>query len=153
MPKGIKQAIAKPVVHNVVAQLTSSPGVPQKCKERVQNSVQRRAYEKKAYIIMSMVDKFASQPISDALIDELADLLYEAVIKSSNSCEDIRRIVGDFLEGYRIPYRILCNDELQKSLELGLAWLHTFTFLAVTQNSVWHPTRSATSLVTIDETF
>ena len=37
-----------------------------------------------------------------------------------------------------IPYRILCNSELQKNLGLGLAWLHTFTFLAVTQNSVWH---------------
>jgi hypothetical protein len=49
---------------------------------------------------MSRADKPASQPISDALIDELADLLYEAAIRSCTPQKDIRRIVGDFLEGY-----------------------------------------------------
>ena len=58
---------------------------------------------------MSKRDKFASQPISDALIDELADLLYEAAIRSSNPREDIRRIVGDFLEGYIDADKILCS--------------------------------------------
>ena len=58
---------------------------------------------------MSKRDKFASQPISDALIDELADLLYEAAIRSSNPREDIRRIVGDFLEGYADADKILCS--------------------------------------------
>jgi hypothetical protein len=58
---------------------------------------------------MSRGDKFASQPISDALIDELADLLYEAAIRSSNPREDIRRIVGDFLEGYIDADKILCS--------------------------------------------
>ena len=51
---------------------------------------------------MSMVNKFASQPISDALIDELADLLYEASISSCTPRKDIRRIVGDFKERQRL---------------------------------------------------
>ena len=46
---------------------------------------------------MSREDQFASQPVSDALIDELADLIYEAAIRSSSPREEIRRIVGDFL--------------------------------------------------------
>jgi len=58
---------------------------------------------------MSRGDKFASQPISNALIDELADFLYEAAIRSSNPREDIRRIVGDFLEGYIDADKILCS--------------------------------------------
>ena len=58
---------------------------------------------------MSRGDKFASQPISDALIDELADLLYEAAIRSSTPRKDIRRIVGDFLEGYRDADKVLCS--------------------------------------------
>jgi hypothetical protein len=58
---------------------------------------------------MSRRDKFASQPISDALIDELADLLYEAAIRSSTPREDIRRIVGDFLEGYIDADKVLCS--------------------------------------------
>ncbi len=58
---------------------------------------------------MSRGDKFASQPISDALIDELADLLYEAAIRSSTPRKDIRRIVGDFLEGYIDADKVLCS--------------------------------------------
>ena len=58
---------------------------------------------------MSQVNKFASQPISDALIDELADLLYEASIRSCTPRQDIRRIVGDFLEDYRDADQVLCS--------------------------------------------
>jgi hypothetical protein len=58
---------------------------------------------------MSRRDKFASQPISDALIDELADLLYEAANRSSTPRKDIRRIVGDFLEGYIDADKVLCS--------------------------------------------
>ncbi len=60
-------------------------------------------------MIMSRVDKFASQPTSDALIDELTDLLYEAAIRSSTPRKDIRRIVGDFLEAYTDADKILCS--------------------------------------------
>ena len=63
-------------MHKVGVQLASLPGVPKKCKERVQYFEQGRAYEKKASI-MSMVDNFANQPISDSLIDELALLRTE----------------------------------------------------------------------------
>jgi hypothetical protein len=58
---------------------------------------------------MNRVNKFASQPISDDLIDELADLLYEAAIRSGSPREDIRRIVGDFLEEYRDADTVLCS--------------------------------------------
>jgi hypothetical protein len=58
---------------------------------------------------MSRVDRFASQPISDTLIDELADLLYEAAIRSSTPRKDIRRIVCDFLEGYTDADKVLCS--------------------------------------------
>ena len=65
--------------------------------------------KKKADILMSTVDKFANQPINDALIDELTDLLYEAAIRSSTPRKDIRRIVCDFLEGYADADKILCS--------------------------------------------
>jgi len=55
------------------------------------------------------VDKFAYQPISDALIDELTNLLYEAAIRSSAPRDDIRRIVGDFLQGYADADTVLCS--------------------------------------------
>ena len=58
---------------------------------------------------MSRVNKFASQPISDALIDELADLLYEAAIRSCTPRQEIRRIVSDFLEDYRDADQALCS--------------------------------------------
>ena len=51
--------------------------------------------KKKADILMSTVDKFANQPINDALIDELTDLLYEAAVRSSTPRKDIRRIMSD----------------------------------------------------------
>ena len=58
---------------------------------------------------MSRVNKFASQPISDALIDELADFLYEVATRSCTPRQDIRRIVGDFLEDYRDADQVLCS--------------------------------------------
>ena len=58
---------------------------------------------------MSKVDKLANQPISDVLIDELTDLLYEATIRSSTPRKDIRRIVGDFLEAYVEADTVLCS--------------------------------------------
>jgi len=58
---------------------------------------------------MNRADKFASQPISDALIDELADLLYEAAIRSCTPRKDIRSIIGDFLEDYRDADNVLCS--------------------------------------------
>ena len=59
--------------------------------------------------MLSREEQFASQPISDALIDELADLLYEAAIRSSTPREDIRRIVGDFLGDYADADKVLCS--------------------------------------------
>ena len=58
---------------------------------------------------MSRADKPARQPISDALIDELTDLLYEATTRSSSPRKEIRRIVGDFLEGYTDADKVLCS--------------------------------------------
>jgi len=58
---------------------------------------------------MSKVGKLANQPISDALIDELTDLLYEATIRSSTPHKEIRRIVGDFLEAYVDADSVLCS--------------------------------------------
>jgi hypothetical protein len=57
---------------------------------------------------MSKGDKLTYQPISDVLIDELTDLLYEATIRSSTPRE-IRRIVGDFLEAYVDADSVLCS--------------------------------------------
>ena len=58
---------------------------------------------------MSRVDQFARQPISDTLIDELADLLYEAAIRSGTPRKEIRRIVGEFLEAYVEADTVLCS--------------------------------------------
>ncbi len=58
---------------------------------------------------MSKGDKLTYQPISDVLIDELTDLLYEATIRSSTPREEIRRIVGDFLEAYVDADTVLCS--------------------------------------------
>ncbi len=58
---------------------------------------------------MSKVDKLAYQPISDILIDELTDLLYEATIRSSTPRKEIRRIVGDFLVAYVDADTVLCS--------------------------------------------
>ena len=58
---------------------------------------------------MSKVDKLAYQPISDVLIDELTDLLYEATIRSSTPRKEIKRIVGDFLEAYVDADTVLCS--------------------------------------------
>ena len=58
---------------------------------------------------MSKVDKLANQPISDVLIEELTDLLYEATSRSSTPRKDIKRIVGDFLEAYGDADTVLCS--------------------------------------------
>jgi hypothetical protein len=58
---------------------------------------------------MSKVDKLANQPINDVLIDELTDLLYEAMIRSSTPRKEIRRIVGDFLKAYVDADTVLCS--------------------------------------------
>ena len=58
---------------------------------------------------MSKEDKLAYQPISEVLIDELTDLLYEATIRSSTPRMEIKRIVGDFLEAYVEADTVLCS--------------------------------------------
>jgi hypothetical protein len=58
---------------------------------------------------MRKIDELASQLTNDPLIDELTDLLYEAAIRSSTPREEIRRIVGDFLEAYADADRVLCS--------------------------------------------
>ena len=58
---------------------------------------------------MRKIDELASQLTNDPLIDELTDLLYEAAIRSSTPCKEIRRIVGDFLEAYVDADRVLCS--------------------------------------------
>ena len=58
---------------------------------------------------MSKEDKLAYQPISDVLIDELTDLVYEATIRSSTPRKEIKRIVGDFLEAYVDADTVLCS--------------------------------------------
>ena len=58
---------------------------------------------------MGKVNKLANQPISDALVDELTDLLYEATIRSNAPRKEIRKIVGDFLEAYVDADKVLCS--------------------------------------------
>lgn len=70
---------------------------------------QSREKLKKAHIIMSKGDKLTYQPISDVLIDELTDLLYEATIRSSTPRKEIKRIVGDFLEAFVDADTVLCS--------------------------------------------
>ena len=73
---------------------------------------------------MSKVDKLANQPINDALIDELTDLLYEATIRSSTPRKDIRRIVGDFLEAYVDADTVLCSVcKETKTVYIRQQWL------------------------------
>ena len=76
---------------------------------------------------MSKVDKLANQPISDALIDELTDLLYEATIRSSSPRKDIRRIVGDFLETYVDADTLLCSVcKETKAVYIRQQWLRVW---------------------------
>jgi hypothetical protein len=76
---------------------------------------------------MNRVDQFARQPISDTLIDELADLLYEAATRSGTPHEEIRRIVGDFLEGYRDADRVLCSVCIEtKTFYISQQWQKTW---------------------------
>ena len=76
---------------------------------------------------MSRVDQFAHQPISDTLIDELADLLYEAAIRSGTPRKEIRRIVGDFLEGYIDADKVLCSVCIEtKTFYVSQQWQKTW---------------------------
>jgi hypothetical protein len=76
---------------------------------------------------MSKADKLANQPISDALIDELTDLLYEATIRSSSPRKDIRRIVGDFLEAYVDADTVLCSVcKKTKTVYVRQQWLRVW---------------------------
>ena len=76
---------------------------------------------------MSNVDKLANQPISDALIDELTDLLYEATIRSSTPRKDIKRIVGDFLEAYIDADTVLCSVcKETKTIYVRQQWLRVW---------------------------
>ena len=76
---------------------------------------------------MSTVDKFANQPINDALIDELTDLLYEATTRSSSPRKDIRRIVGDFLEAYVDADTVLCSVcKETKTVYVRQQWLRVW---------------------------
>ncbi len=73
---------------------------------------------------MSKGDKLAYQPISDVLIDELTDLLYEATIRSGTPHKEIRRIVGDFLEAYVDADTVLCSVcKETKTAYLRQQWL------------------------------
>jgi hypothetical protein len=76
---------------------------------------------------MSKADKLANQPISDALIDELTDLLYEATTRSSSPRKDIRRIVGDFLEAYVDGDTVLCSVcKKTKAVYVRQQWLRVW---------------------------
>ncbi len=76
---------------------------------------------------MSKVDKLANQPISDALIDELTDLLYEATTRSSTPRKEIRRIVGDFLEAYVDADTVLCSVcKKTKTIYVRQQWLRVW---------------------------
>jgi hypothetical protein len=76
---------------------------------------------------MSNADKLANQPISDALIDELTDLLCEATIRSSTPRKEIRRIVGDFLEAYVDADTVLCSVcKKTKTVYVRQQWLRVW---------------------------
>jgi hypothetical protein len=76
---------------------------------------------------MSRADQFAHQPISDTLIDELADLLYEAAIRSDTPRKEIRRIVGDFLEDYTDADKVLCSVCIEtKTFYISKQWQKTW---------------------------
>jgi hypothetical protein len=81
--------------------------------------------------LMSRIDKLANQPISDALIDELTDLLYEATIRSSTPRKEIRRIVGDFLEAYVDADTVLCSVcKKTKTIYVRQQWLRVWQQVA-----------------------
>jgi hypothetical protein len=76
---------------------------------------------------MSKADKLANQPINDALIDELTDLLYEATTRSSTPRKDILRIVGDFLEAYVDADTVLCSVcKKTKTVYVRQQWLRVW---------------------------
>ena len=76
---------------------------------------------------MGSLHKLANQPISDALIDELTDLLYEATIRSSTPRKDIKRIVGDFLEAYIDADTVLCSVcKETKTVYVSQQWLRVW---------------------------
>ena len=76
---------------------------------------------------MGSLHKLANQPISDALIDELTDLLYEATIRSSTPRKEIRRIVGDFLKAYVDADTVLCSVcKKTKTIYVRQQWLRVW---------------------------
>jgi hypothetical protein len=76
---------------------------------------------------MSRIDQFAHQLISDTLIDELADLLYEAAIRSDTPHKEIRRIVGDFLKDYIDADKVLCSVCMEtKTFYVNQQWQKTW---------------------------
>ena len=98
---------------------------------------------------MSRVDQFARQAISDTLIDELADLLYEAAIRSNTPRKEIRRIVGDFLEGYIDADKVLCSVCIEtKTFYVSQQWHNTWQeVVRRVQQKVTEPLSDNTTLV------
>ena len=73
------------------------------------------------------MSKLANRPISDTLMDELTDLLYEAAIRSSSPRKDIKRIVGDFLEAYVDADTVLCSVcKKTKTVYVRQQWLRVW---------------------------
>jgi hypothetical protein len=76
---------------------------------------------------MGKADKLANQPISDVLIDELTDLLYEATTRSSTPRKEIKRIVGEFLEAYVDADTVLCSVcKVTKTVYVRQQWLRVW---------------------------
>jgi hypothetical protein len=98
---------------------------------------------------MSRVDQFARQPISDILIDELADLLYEAATRSGTPRKEIRRILGDFLEGYIDADRVLCSVcKETKTFYVSQQWQKTWQeVVRRVQQKVTEPLSDNTELI------
>jgi hypothetical protein len=98
---------------------------------------------------MSRIDQFARQLISDTLIDELADLLYEAAIRSDTPRKEIRRIVGDFLEGYIDADKVLCSVCIEtKTFYVSQQWQNTWQeVVRRVQQKVTEPLSDNTTLI------
>lgn len=98
---------------------------------------------------MSRVDQFAHQPISDTLIEELADLLYEASMRSGTPRQEIRRIVGDFLKDYIDADKVLCSVCMEtKSFYVTQQWQNTWQeVVRRVQQKVTEPLRDDTELI------
>ena len=98
---------------------------------------------------MNRVDQFTRQPISDTLIDELADLLCEAATRSGTPRKEIRRIVGDFMEGYIDADRVLCSVCIEtKTFYVNQQWQKTWQeVVRRVQQKVTEPLTDNTELI------